>query len=96
MEEIATRKKKIRTAKIVKNFKEEGTFQSLHKAEEWIKSNGYSHGSLARSMPVAIVKGEYDLPQKWYNISKSCQNKVDGVMLSNDFREGEVTVIIYE
>jgi len=77
------------------SFKQEGTFQSLYAAEAWCIQNGYEYGSLCCQQPIAIVKGDYNLPQKWKNFSKTQKNQVDGVITSFDFREGEVTVTIY-
>jgi hypothetical protein len=86
---------KKRVAKETKEFKADGTFESLRAAQLWLTTNGYSYGSLCRDEPVAIMKGDYDIPQKWRNIHDSFKNKVDGVILSNDFIEGSVTVILY-
>lgn len=82
---------------IEKTFKEEGTFQGMYAAQKWLHDEGYSYGSTTRhSDPVAIRKGEYDLPQKWHNFSALGRQSVDGIMTSNDWREGEVKVIIYK
>lgn len=78
------------------SFKESGTFEGLYAAQKWLKENGYEYGSLCGHDPVAITKGIYDLPQKWINFNKLEKSLVDGVMLSTDFREGEVTVILYK
>lgn len=84
------------------NFKEEGTFQSMYAAQGWLKKNGYSYGSTCKSrvtgasLPVAIQKGEYDLPQKWIHFEKEDKDNVDGIMISHDFREGDVTIVLYE
>ena len=78
------------------NFKENGTFESLWAAEKWLTDNGYEYGSLCGSEPVAITKGGYDLPQKWKNFNSLEKSLVDGVVLSTDFREGEVTIILYK
>jgi len=77
-------------------FKVEGTFESLYAAQSWLHSNGFSYGSLCRDMPVAIIDGPYDLPQKYKNFDEEDKDLVDGWMTSNDFREGEVKVIIYK
>jgi hypothetical protein len=83
-------------------FKEEGTFRSMYAAERWLKENGYSYGSTCNSrttaapLPVAIQKGEYDLPQKWIHFEKEDMDLVDGIMISPDFREGDVTIILFE
>jgi hypothetical protein len=83
-----------RVAKETKSFKVPGTFESLYAAEKWCKDNGYSYGSLCAGMPTALFKGDCII-SKWYNLSRSQQNTCDGVILSSDFREGEVTVVIY-
>jgi hypothetical protein len=79
-----------------KEFKEKGTFQSMHVAEKWLSKNGYSSGSTCINSPVAIRKGEYDLPQKWHNLSALGKKSVDGIMTSSDWREGVVVVTIYK
>lgn len=84
--------------KVVKQelqFDEKGTFQSLYAAQKWCHDNGYSYGSLARNEPVAIMKGEYELPQKWFNISDEDRELVDGLILSNDFREGILKILLF-
>jgi len=49
-----------------------------------------------RHEEVAIVKGEYDLPEKWKNMTVDQRRSVDGVIISYDYRNGPVEVIIYE
>lgn len=77
------------------DFKKEGTFESLYAAQRWCTENGYSYGSLSRDQPVAIQKGDYDLPQKWPNMSAEGRKHADGVMVSTDFREGPVTIYVF-
>ena len=77
-----------------KTFKENGIFQSLYKAQEWLTENGYQYGSLCRDEPVAITKGEYNLPDKHKNMTKTHKLMADGWITSSDFREGEVIVDI--
>lgn len=36
-----------------------------------------------------------NLPWKWKNMNAKERNSVDGVIVSNDFREGEVIVYIF-
>lgn len=80
-------------------FKEEGTFQSFYSAQGWLRRCGYVYGSTCINSPVAVRKGEdfkdYDLPQKWKNLSEEDIASVDGVIVSRDFREGSVTVILF-
>jgi len=78
-------------------FKGYGTFQGLYLAHEWLHNNGYYWGSLdGRFNPVAIVKGDYKLPEKWHNFTLAEKKSVDGIITSSDWREGEVKVIIYK
>lgn len=82
-------------------FPAHGTFQAMWEAECWLKQRGYSYGSTCKDragfgdMPVAIVKGAYDLPQKWKNFTKYDIDQVDGVMLSDDFRNGSVKILLF-
>lgn len=82
--------------KVVK-FENTGvTFSALYAAQEWLKANGYSYGSLCGpGAPVAVCRGEYRLPQKWRNMDKKERAFVDGRMeASPDFRSGEVKVTL--
>jgi hypothetical protein len=78
-------------------FYEKGTSQSYYAAERWLCQSGFDTGSLdAPHNPVAFVKGDYDLPQKWHNLKPKHKALIDGIMTSTDWREGEVKVIIYK
>jgi hypothetical protein len=83
-------------------FNEKGTFQSMYAAQGWLRTNGYSYGSGSKNRvtggdyPTAIREGAYDLPQKWHNFDDEDIESVDGIMTSNDWREGEVKVTIYK
>lgn len=81
-------------------FKKDGDFQSLYSAQEYLNKNGFVYGSLCGDLPVAIVKGkdfsDYKLPEKWKNFSDKEKNQVDGIIKSNDFRNGIVVVLIFE
>lgn len=84
------------------SFKEKGTFKSFWAAQGWLTCHGFSYGSTACNrgvggpVPLALCKGEYTLPQKWHNLTHAEKKSVIGVMISNDFREGEVTIIFFE
>jgi hypothetical protein len=69
-------------------------FDALHKAQTWLRENGYSYGSLQRDGPVGILKGDFDI-QKWRNLSARDKKELDGV-LTGSKRSGPVTVEIYE
>lgn len=77
------------------SFKINGTFQSLYDAQSWCYKNGYSYGSMSKDEPIALKYGPYDLPQKWKNFDNEEIALIDGVIISNDFREGEVIIFIF-
>jgi|SRR5882757_10630747 len=93
-----------RRVKEEKEFNVEGTFQSYYAALSYLTENGYSHGSMSAgrrwekpgSPPIPIQKGEYDLPEKWHNLSKENKQLLDGIVISSDWREGLVKVILFE
>ncbi len=77
------------------HFEPDGqTFSAWYRAQEWCRQNGYSFGSLSRDMPVAVMRGPYDLPQKWKNMTEKERRFVDGKITSPDFREGPVTITL--
>lgn len=45
-------------------------------------------------MPIALVKGCYNLPQKWKNFSVLDKKDIDGVMIG-DFRNGVVKIYFF-
>ncbi len=82
-------------ATIVMEFKEEGTFQSYYKACAWLDENGYSYGSMCGDMPIGIMKGDWVIA-KWRNLTSKEKKELDGVIESDDFREGSVKITIYD
>lgn len=84
---------------VQQNFtkKEDRPFDALYQAQSYLKDLGYCYGSLSvtSSPNVAIKKGEYDLPQKWHNFNKEEISLIDGVIRSVDYREGQVTVMLF-
>jgi hypothetical protein len=76
-------------------FNREGTFQALWAAQGWLEENGYSYGSTCRDMPIGILKGDW-LIAKWKNLNKKEIGELDGVLISDDFREGPCKILIYE
>lgn len=84
---------------VQQNFtkKEDRPFDALYQAQSYLNDLGYSYGSLAvtSSPNVAVRKGEYDLPEKWHNLDKKEIASIDGVIRSLDYREGQVTVMLF-
>jgi hypothetical protein len=76
-------------------FEGQGDFDALNKAEEWLKNQGYSLGSLQGPSPVGIMKGDFCI-SKWRNLSEKEKNELGGVLTGPSKRSGPVTVEIYE
>lgn len=71
-------------------------FLAWHKAEEFLKLNGFKFGSLDQDNPVGFMLGEYRLPQKWHNLDKDDKFKLNGILISDDFRHGDIKIIFFE
>ena len=84
---------------VQQNFtkKEDRPFDAYYQAQSYLNDLGYSYGSLAvtSSPNVAVRKGEYDLHEKWHNLDKEEITSIDGVIRSLDYREGQVTVMLF-
>jgi hypothetical protein len=85
---------KTRKIKHELTFFKEGAFGSYYEATGWCIENGYSYGSMCGPLPIALLKGDYNIA-KWKNLTSRERQEVDGIM-TGDFISGEVTIIIYE
>ncbi len=75
-------------------IKLEGTFQSFYAAEGKLKQAGYTVGSMCGGEPIGFADAEkYNYISKWRNMTSEEHTKLDGVMISNDWREGSVDII---
>lgn len=80
----------------IKQFLPTGrTFRAMYDAQKWLTDNGYSYGSTDIGSYVPVMKGEYNIPQKWHNLSKSDIDSLSGVIHSVDYREGAVEVRLF-
>jgi hypothetical protein len=84
-----------RPVKQFHSFEESGTFNSYYKALKWLSDNGYKYGSTSIGNPMPVMKDKYEIHQKWYNLTEGQRKNVDGVVISDDWREGEVKVILF-
>lgn len=78
-----------------KCFNNKGSFRAYRAAQAYVQDKGYSDGSMARNMPIGLMKGSFSVA-KWYNLSELNIRELDGVIVSNDFREGKVEVILFK
>jgi hypothetical protein len=75
-------------------IKIEGTFESFYAAEAKLRGMGYVVGSMCASDPIGFADGdEYDYISKWHNLNPVDRKFLDGVMISDGWREGSVTII---
>ena len=79
-----------------KEFTSTGTFTAIREAEEYLRENGYTVGSMCRNEPIGFADAEnYKYVAKWYNINVEDRKLLDGVIISNDFREGNVQILFF-
>jgi len=78
-------------------FVPSGTFQAFYKAEDYLKELGYSTGSMEGGSPIGFAdEKKFEHVSKWNNMDRSEHNLLDGIMISSDFREGEVVVLWFK
>jgi hypothetical protein len=79
------------------NVKVEGTFMSFYEAEKRLRKMGYRIGSMSGNQPIGFACGEkYNYISKWYNMTPEEHNLLDGVMISDGWREGSVEIIWFK
>jgi hypothetical protein len=77
-------------------FPPAGTFQAFYNAENRLKELGYTTGSMCRHEPIGFADADKcDYVAKWYNLSQDDKGQLDGVMVSDGFREGGVTIVFF-
>ncbi len=77
-------------------FPPAGTFSAFYSAEKRLKELGYVTGSMCRTEPIGFADADVvGYVSKWYNINREDKGKLDGVMASDDFREGGVTIVFF-
>lgn len=64
-------------------------FSAYSQAEEFLRLNGFSFGTMERGFPIAIKYGPHDLP-KWKHFNQSQHANFDGIMIGS--AEGDVYV----
>lgn len=76
-------------------FKREGTFQSFYAAQSWLGEHGYSYGSMCSPQPIGVLKGDWNIA-KWKNLTAKEKRELDGIMISDNWREGSVKIKIFK
>lgn len=67
------------------------TFSAVAAAKQYLYDLGFDVGSMQREAPIGIARNA-DIA-KWYNLGKD-RALLDGAMISDDWREGSVTVYL--
>ena len=79
-----------------REYKPAGTFEAIRLAEAFLHELGYKIGSMCLQDPIGFVDEDlYGYVAKWYNISAEDRAKLDGVIISDDFREGGCRIIFF-
>lgn len=82
-------KKIIKTQEVSK----EGTFESINEAENILK-NKYTIGVMQINNPIGFAdKKKYGRISKWANMNSDEHALLNGVIISDDFRNGSVTIV---
>mgnify|MGYP007090084347 CR=1 FL=1 len=80
----------------IEEFAPAGTFQAYYKAEQRLKDLGYTVGSMCGPEPIGFADADqYHYVSKWYNMNWDEKNLLDGVMISEGFREGGVKILFF-
>ena len=78
-------------------FPAAGTFVAIGNAKSFLKKKGYILGSMQRGNPIGFIKGsDCEYISKWDNMTGAEHKQLDGVILSDRFRESDVTVIFFK
>ena len=70
------------------------TFDAYYKTESYLEDMGYIVGDMQRNNPIGF-SDEFRIP-KWDKMSSEEQSQLDGVIISDDFREGNVTILWFK
>lgn len=73
-----------------------GTFSAYYAASGFLKELGYQVGSMCRNSPIGFADDEVcGYVAKWDNISIEDRVRLDGVIISDDFREGSCRILFF-
>jgi len=79
-----------------KTFNASGDFAANNDAEHFLQVAGFSVGSMQRGAPRGIMFGDCDI-SKWRNLREIEIQSLHGEMRAHrTFREGPITVVIFE
>lgn len=81
---------------IVTIFADGEDFSAIHTAEDRVALLGYTPGSMCGDDPIALsCNPSITYVAKWENIKRSEWGKIDGLIISEDFRNGDVAIVLF-
>lgn len=100
-----------RIVKYAIHFEATNDFGAINNAEEWLKANGFTNGSMCSDYPMAIIKGDGSTQittkykeqraiciTKWDRLDSNNYASIDGVIIpdeDNDLREGGAYILLF-
>ena len=69
-------------------------FGALYEATELLQKQGYFVGRLDGDNPIGF--SEFKIPFKWHTLTKKGKDVLCGVMVSDNFRAGDVKIIYFQ
>lgn len=82
-------------SKVYAFYNKDDSFMAYHGAEQKAKKMGYSVGIMQRDSPIALAKAKNMYIAKWWNIGIEEADRIDGVLVSDDMRDGDVYIVIF-
>jgi len=71
---------------------------ALYEAEDWLKERFFVVGRMDHPNPIGFWNFEqHNIPaEKWHNLTKEDKRKLSGVILSDNFRNGDVKIVLFK
>lgn len=71
-------------------------FGALYEATEILHNSGYFIGTLDGDNPIAFSFDSEPYAKKWHNLTIPEKFSLDGVMVSSDFRNGDIKILYFK
>lgn len=87
---------KVKSEKIIPAGSGKVEFGASYEAQEYLNDKGYFLGVMDGNNPIGFASDDYILANKWHSLSKEDKTKLDGVLVSEDFRTANVKIIFFK
>jgi|SRR5882672_6635050 len=88
--------RKVKSEKIIPAGSGKVEFGASYEAEEYLNNKEYFLGVMDGSNPIGFASDDYIIANKWHNLSKEDKDKLDGVLISEDYKLKNVKIIFFE